>query len=107
MTTVRAAAPGTDVFGHQNRGALLIGFRAPQLLVLGLGVLAVLVGLLTAGGRGGLVGVGFCAAAVTVALFPVQGRPLVDWARPVPNSAYRRIPGKARSVAGPAHCTGA
>src|SRR3954452_5885522 len=101
MSTARTEAPPTYVFGRRDRGSLLIGFRATQLLVLCLGVLAVLVGLLAAGGRGGLVGVGFCAVAATVAVFPVQGRPLVDWARPVTNYAFLRITGQGRYLGGP------
>src|SRR3954451_17628235 len=101
MSTARTDAPPTYVFGRRDRGSLLIGFRATQLLVLGVGVLAVLLGLLTAGGRGGLVGVGFYAVAAAVAVFPVQGRPVVDWARPVSNYAYLRITGQGRYVGAP------
>ena len=94
-------APTTYVFGRRDRGSLLLGFRPTQLLVLGLGFLAVLAGLLTGGGRGGLAGVMICAGAGVAALFPVQGRPLVDWVRPVVNYVYLRVTGRGRYLGGP------
>src|SRR4051794_16398347 len=100
MSTREGAPPVTYVFGRRDRGGLLLGFRASQLLVLGTGVTAVLVGLLTAGGRGGLVGVLLCCLAGVVALVPVQGRPLVDWARPVTHYLFLRVTGRGRYLGG-------
>src|SRR4051794_11056057 len=100
MSTPNETAPVTYVFGRRDRGGLLLGFRASQLLVLGTGVTAVLVGLLTAGGRGGLVGILLCCAAGVVALVPVQGRPLVDWARPVTHYLFLRVTGRGRDLGG-------
>jgi hypothetical protein len=93
--------PTTYVFGRRDRGSLLLGFRPNQLLVLGVGVLAVLLGLVSGGGRGGLLGVSLLVLAAAAALFPVQGRPLVDWVRPVTNYVYMRWTGQGRYLGGP------
>jgi hypothetical protein len=99
MTT--PAEPATYVFGTRDRGGLLLGFRASQLVLLGAGALAILTGFLTAGGDGGMVGAGIAAAAAFVAVFPVQGRCLVDWVRPLSNHAYQRFTGQGRYLGGP------
>lgn len=93
--------PPTYLFGRRDRGGLLLGFRAVQLLMLGLGVAGVLLGLLAAGEGGGLAGLlGFLVAAFA-ALFPIQGRPLIDWVRPIANYGYLRVTGQARYLGGP------
>lgn len=101
MTVPTSDAPPTYLFGRRDRGCLMLGLRVSQLLVLGLGAAAVLTGLLVAGGRGGLVGVLVCAGAGVTALLPVQGRPLIDWARPVTNYLHMRVTGRGRYIGGP------
>src|SRR3954452_22207305 len=101
MTTASQREPTTYVFGRRDRGSLLLGFRANQLVILGVGVLAVLVGLVGGGGHGGLLGVLVCVCAGFAALFPVQGRPLVDWSRPIANYLYMRVTGQGRYLGGP------
>jgi hypothetical protein len=98
-TTVKE--PPTYTFGRRDRGGLLIGFRATQLLVLAFGFAAILTGLLTSGSQGALVGFAVLAACAALALFPVQGRPLVDWARPLANHAYARLLGNRTYLGGP------
>ena len=93
--------PTTYVFGMRDRGGLLLGFRAPQLVLLGLGALAILLGFLNAGGRGGLTGAGLALVTATVALLPVQGRCLVDWTGPILTYAHQRITGRGRYLGGP------
>ena len=101
MTTrVKEEAP-TYAFGRRDRGSVLLGFHATQILALTAGVAAILIGLLSAGGRGGMIGGAFFAATVFAAAFPIQGRPLVDWARPVTNFAYTRLKGHHRYLGGP------
>ncbi|MBO0728255.1 MAG: hypothetical protein J2P57_03280 [Acidimicrobiaceae bacterium] len=91
----------TYLFGRLDRHDLLLGLRASQLVMVGIGAAAILVGFL-AGGEGGGV-LGFAVAAVTgfVAVFPVQGRCLVDWARPLANHALRRVTGRGVYLGGP------
>ncbi|MGH3472726.1 MAG: SCO6880 family protein [Nocardioidaceae bacterium] len=102
MSTTRTTTdPPTFVFGRRDRGGILLGFRPPQLLILGLGVAVVFVGLVTAGGRGGLVGTAVLVTAVAAAVLPIQGRPLVDWVRPVLNFGYQRLTGQGRYLGGP------
>jgi len=93
--------PATYLFGARDRGGLLLGFRAPQLVLIGLGAVAILTGFLTAGGDGGLAGAGIAAVAACLAVFPVQGRCLVDWVRPLLNYAYQRVSGQDRYLGGP------
>jgi hypothetical protein len=99
MTTNTHESP-TYVFGRRDRGGLLLGFRAPQLLLFGLGAGAVLLGFLSGGGQGGLIGLSVCGAAAAAAVFPIQGRPLVDWVRPVTNYFYQRATGQGRYLGG-------
>jgi hypothetical protein len=94
--TAAAEEPATYLFGRRDRGSLLLGFRAPQLVVLSIGLAATLVGLLTGGGRGGIYGACVLGAAFVAAVFPVQGRPLVDWLRPLANHGYGKATGQAR-----------
>lgn len=101
MTSTQEA-PTTYTFGRRDRGGLLIGFKANQLVVLGVGFAAVLTGFLTAGASGGITGGVVLAVTATVALFPVQGRALVDWARPVANHLHARLRGQAHFLGGPA-----
>jgi hypothetical protein len=83
--------PPTYSFGRRDRGGLLIGFRASQLVLLGLGFAAVLAGLLLAGQQGGLIGFAVLTAFATMAIFPVNGQPAVDWGRPVANHAHAKL----------------
>jgi hypothetical protein len=101
MSSVTDNCPPTYVFGRRDRGGLLLGFRPTQLAVLAAGVASVLFGLLTGGGRGGLWGIVACLAAAFFALFPIQGRPAIDWLRPLTNYLYLRITGQARYLGGP------
>src|SRR3954452_10743666 len=89
--------PPTYTFGRRDRGGLLLGFKATQLATLAVGFAAVLVGVLTAGTPGAVVGFATLAAAGVLALYPVQGRALVDWARPVANHLHARALGESRS----------
>lgn len=91
----------TYTFGRRDRGGLLLGFRASQLIVLGGGMFALLAGLLVGGTRGGASGAAALGTAAFIALFPVQGRVLVDWARPLSNFAYARFSRRARYLGGP------
>jgi len=100
MTTTRDA-PVTHAFGRRDRGGLLLGFRAPQLLLLGLGCAAMLAGLLVGGAQGGGAGLAALIGLAFIALFPVQGRALVDWIRPLANYAHARLIGRARYLGGP------
>lgn len=102
MTTRVAADPQTYIFGRRDRGSVLIGFRPMQLVALVSGVAAILIGLIVAGGKGGLVGAAFFGLMLFAATFPIQGRPLVDWVRPVTNFAYARLMGhRHRYLGGP------
>jgi hypothetical protein len=100
--TATTEAPATYTFGRRDRGGLLLGLRAGQLATLAVGFGSVLVGFLYAGSGGGLIGFTALAGLGFLALFPVQGRPLVDWARPLANFAYARATRKARYLGGPA-----
>lgn len=92
--------PATFTFGRRDRGGLLLGFKATQLVTLGCGFAAVLIGLLTAGSGGGIVGFAILAVAGFVALYPVQGRALIDWVRPLANHAHARLLGRSRYLGG-------
>jgi hypothetical protein len=100
MSTAVKQAP-TYTFGRRDRGGLLLGFKLGQLFTLGVGFGAVLGGLLCAGTGGGLLGFAILAVAGFLALYPIQGRPLVDWVRPVANYAHARILGQSAYVGGP------
>ena len=99
--TAQSSDPMTYVFGRRDRGGLLLGLRAPQLVLFAIGGVALLVGFLGAGGQGGAIGLGVCAGAAFLATFPVQGRCLVDWVRPLTNYAYQRVTGQGRYLGGP------
>jgi len=99
MTATVKESP-TYVFGRRDRGGLLLGFKAAQLFTLAVGFAAVLGGLLTAGTRGGMVGFATLAAAGFLALYPVQGRALVDWVRPLANHLHGRLLGRSRYLGG-------
>src|SRR3954452_12968627 len=94
-------APATYLFGRRDRGGLLLGFRAPQLALFGLGALAVLLGFLSGTTKGPLLGMSVAGLTGFVAVFPVQGRPLIDWSRPLANYAYQRATGQGRYLGGP------
>src|SRR3954453_11227148 len=95
QSTALKEAP-TYTFGRRDRGGLLLGFKATQLATLGAGFAAVLVGVLTAGNAGALVGFTILVVAGFLALYPVQGRALVDWARPIANHLHARALGESR-----------
>jgi len=86
-------APTTYTFGRRDRGGLLLGFKASQLMVMAGGFGAVLLGLVTAGSRGGTVGLVVLFCAGFVALYPIQGMPAVDWIRPIINHVRGRAHG--------------
>ncbi|WP_310962473.1 SCO6880 family protein [Nocardioides terrisoli] len=92
--------PTTYTFGRRDRGGLLIGFTASQICALGCGFAAVLFGVLAGGTGGALVGCLVLGVMATLALFPVQGRPLVDWARPIANHLHARLLGDAHYLGG-------
>ena len=98
--TTQAATP-TYVFGRRDRGGMLLGFRASQLALLALGTVAVLIGFLTDAERGGLIGLALFGLAAFIAVFPIQGRPAVDWVRPLSNYAIQRVTGTGRYLGGP------
>lgn len=98
MTTTDA--PTTYTFGRRDRGGLLLGFRLSQLITLGLGVAALLIGLLSASSRGATIGACILGACAVLALTPIQGRVLVDWIRPVGNYAYARTCRRGRYLGG-------
>lgn len=93
-------SPATYVFGRRDRGTVLVGLRPTQVGVLGVGLAAVLIGLITAGGRGGVVGLAICAGCAAAALAPIQGRAPVDWVRPIANFGYQRLTGQGRYLGG-------
>ena len=98
--TTQTDAP-TYLFGRRDRGGLLLGFRAPQLILFAVGASAVLLGFVDDGGRGGAIGAIVAALLATIATFPVQGRPLVDWARPLTNRSLSRARKAGRYIGGP------
>ena len=98
--TTQAATP-TYVFGRRDRGGMLLGFRASQLALLALGTVAVLIGFLGDAERGGLIGLALFGLAAFIAVFPIQGRPAVDWVRPLSNYAIQRVTGTGRYLGGP------
>ncbi len=100
MTTHAQDGSPTYLFGRRDRGGLLLGFRASQLLLLALGAAAVLFGFLSGGGRGGIAGLAVAVGLAFLAVFEFQGRPLVDWARPLANYAYQRAIGGDRYLGG-------
>ena len=102
-TTDTSSTPSpTYTFGRRDRGGILLGFKLTQLIVLGLGFAAVLLGLLAKGVPGGVIGFLTLGVAAVLALYPVQGRALVDWARPLANFGYARIRKDAAYLGGPA-----
>ena len=100
MTTATDTEP-TYLFGPRDRRALLLGMRFSQLVLVGLGVAATLLGFLAGGGRGGTTGAVVLVAAAFVAFFPVQGRPVIEWVRPLLNFAHGRVTGQGTYLGGP------
>ena len=100
MTTATDPEP-TYLFGPRDRKALLLGLRLPQLGVLAAGTGFLLLGLLSQFPYGAPVGVLGGVLAASVALAPVQGRPMVDWLRPLANYVHGRITGQATYLGGP------
>jgi hypothetical protein len=91
----------TYAFGPRDRGALLLGMRLNQILVVAGGVAATLIGFVSPAEHGGAIGFAGLVAASFVAWFPVQGRPIVDWVRPVANYLYARVTDQATYLGGP------
>ncbi|GAB3665519.1 hypothetical protein GCM10027596_31820 [Nocardioides korecus] len=83
--------PPTYTFGRRDRGGILVGFRGAQVLLIGAGFAAVLLGLLLAGSQGGVLGFAVFTAASIVALTPVGGQTAVDWTRPLANHTHNRV----------------
>jgi hypothetical protein len=79
----------------------MLGMRLPQLVLVACGAAALLVSLLGGGRYGVPIGFAACGAAVGVAFWPLQGRPLVDWVRPVANFLYGRVSGQGSYLGGP------
>lgn len=100
MTTSTETDP-TYLFGPRDRRTLLLGMRAPQLVLLSVGAGALLIGFLSQSRYGVPLGVLTCVAALILAVAPVQGRPLVDWVRPVSNFLYGRVTGQGSYLGGP------
>jgi hypothetical protein len=100
MTTASDTEP-TYVFGPRDRRALMLGLRLPQLLLLAAGVGMVLLGLLSQVPYGGPLGVATGTGLAFVALFPLQGRPVIDWGRPLANHLYGRVTGQGSYLGGP------
>jgi hypothetical protein len=101
-TTDTSSSPSpTYTFGRRDRGGMLLGFKLTQLIVLGLGFAAVLVGLLANGAQGGVLGLLTLVVSAVLALYPVQGRTLVDWVRPLANFGYARFRKDAAYLGGP------
>jgi hypothetical protein len=90
----------TYLFGPRDRRALMLGMRLPQLMLIALGAASLLVGLLRGGRYGPPLGVLACVFAAC-AFLPVQGRPLVEWVRPVANFVYGRVTGQGDYLGGP------
>ena len=100
MTAATDTEP-TYLFGPRDRRTVLLGLRLPQLACLALGGAAVLLGFLSELPYGAPAGVLLGIAAAVVALAPVQGRPIIDWARPITNHLHGRVTGQATYLGGP------
>lgn len=100
MASITETEP-TYLFGPRDRGALLLGMRLSQIIVMVFGVALMLVGFLAAGDSGGLIGAMALMCCAAVAWFPVQGRPLIDWVRPVVNFVHGKITGQGTYLGGP------
>ena len=91
----------TYVFGPRDRRALLLGMRLPQLVLVAAGAVCLLLGLLGSATFGTTAGVAVAALSLALAFLPVQGRPLVDWVRPILNYVHGRVTGQADFLGGP------
>ena len=100
MSTSSESEPAY-LFGPRDRGALLLGMRLPQLLLMSAAVLLLLAGLVSGTSYGLPLGVLSAVTATVVAFLPVQGRPLVDWVRPVANFGYGKLSGQGTYLGGP------
>lgn len=89
------------VFGPRDRRTLLLGMRLPQVLLVAAGAAALLGGLLSSATLGLTAGLAVAALCLALAFVPLQGRPLVDWARPILNYTYGRVTGQADYLGGP------
>ncbi|WP_370617683.1 SCO6880 family protein [Mumia sp. Pv 4-285] len=89
------------LFGPRDRGAILLGLRLNQLLLLTEGVILMMIGFVAGGGSGGLLGLLALLVCAFLAFFPVQGRPIIDWGRPVANYVAGRLSGEATYLGGP------
>ena len=100
MTAVNDSEP-TYVFGPRERHALLLGMRLSQLLLVAEGAVLLLLGLLSESGAGVLLSAAAALGCLLVAFLPVQGRPLVEWVRPLLNYLYGRVTGQGLFLGGP------
>lgn len=100
MTTAADTDP-TYLFGPRDRRTLLLGMRLSQLLLLGCGAGSLLLGLLSGHSYGVPAGLVAALACVCASFLPVQGRPLVDWLRPLANYAFGRFTGQGTYLGGP------
>ena len=100
MTTATDSDPGY-VFGPRDRRVLLLGLRLPQLLLLGAAAVSLLLGLVSQLQYGGPLGIALATAMIFIALFPIQSRPVIDWARPLANYLHGRITGQGTYLGGP------
>jgi len=91
----------TYLFGPRDRGTLLLGMRAPQLALVGVGGVGLLVGFLSHAAIGIPLGLAILLGTICLAFAPVQGRPLVDWVRPVANYLHGRVTGQGSYLGGP------
>ena len=91
----------TYVFGPRERHALLLGMRLSQLLLVAEGAVLLLLGLLSESGAGVLLSASAALGCLLVAFLPVQGRPLVEWVRPLLNYLYGRVTGQGLFLGGP------
>ena len=91
----------TYLFGPRDRRTLLLGMRLPQLVLLATGGAALLFGFLSQSRYGVPLGLLGCLATVALAFVPVQGRPVIDWVRPLANYLHGRLSGQGTYLGGP------
>lgn len=91
----------TYLFGPRDRRAMLLGMRLPQVLLVSSGAGALLSGLLARTEVGAALGLAGLVVGCCLAFLPVQGRPLVDWVRPLLNFLHGRVSGQGNYLGGP------
>ena len=73
----------------------------PSSLLVAEGAVLLLLGLLSESGAGVLLSAAAALGCLLVAFLPVQGRPLVEWVRPLLNYLYGRVTGQGLFLGGP------